>query len=428
MNNYVFVLDTTKKPLDPVHPAQARKLLSQGKAVVFRRYPFTIILKTEVKQPKVNQYQLKIDPGSKVTGLALLQNNNVIWAAELTHRGSLIKDKLESRAQCRRGRRNRKTRYRKVRFLNRTKPTGWLTPSLLHRVLTTMTWVKRLIKYCPITQIVQELVRFDTQALQNPEICGAEYQQGELFGYEVREYLLNKWGRKCAYCGKENTPLQVEHIKAKAKGGTNRVSNLTLSCEPCNKKKGTKEIEDFLKGKPDLLARIKAQAKAPLKDASAVNSTRWALFNALKLLGLEIKVGTGGRTKYNRVRLGLPKTHWIDAACVGETGELKLLTLNPLMIKCRGQGGRQKAAVNKHGYPVRYNPLKPIKGWFTGDIASFNRKIGRLTPRSNGRFYITLPNKEVVNIKPTEIGSIKAIHKRDGYEYGRNDLRLLEIT
>ena len=45
----VFVLDTKKQPLNPVHPGRARLLLTQGKAAVFKRYPFTIVLKTDVQ-------------------------------------------------------------------------------------------------------------------------------------------------------------------------------------------------------------------------------------------------------------------------------------------------------------------------------------------------------------------------------------------
>jgi len=181
--------------------------------------------------------------------------------------------------------------------LNRTRPKGWLAPSLQHRVETTLTWVKKLIRFAPIGSIVQELVRFDLQQLENPEISGIEYQQGELAGYEVREYLLNKWDRKCAYCGVENVPLQVEHIHPKAKGGTNRISNLCLACEKCNLKKGVQNIEQFLAKKPDVLKGILSQVKRPLKDATAVNSTRWALFNRLKETGLPVSTGSGGLTK-----------------------------------------------------------------------------------------------------------------------------------
>ena len=201
MSNYVFVIDSNKQPLSPCHPSVARKLLSQKKAVLFRRYPLTIMLKKTVENPQAEPVELKLDPGSKTTGIALVQGNKVVWGAELTHRGQAIKASLESRRSLRRSRRNRKTRYRQARFLNRKRPEGWLAPSLQHRVETTLTWVNKLIKFVPIGSISQELVKFDLQQLENPEISGIEYQQGLLQGYEVRQYLLEKWQRKCAYCG-----------------------------------------------------------------------------------------------------------------------------------------------------------------------------------------------------------------------------------
>jgi hypothetical protein len=132
-----------------------------------------------------------------------------------------------------------------------------------------------------------ELVRFDMQLLENAEISGIEYQQGTLFGYEVREYLLEKWGRKCAYCGKTGVPLEIEHIVPRARGGSQRVSNLTLACEPCNTKKGTQTAGEF--GHP----AVQAQAKRPRHDAAAVNATRWALSRRLKATGLPVETGTG---------------------------------------------------------------------------------------------------------------------------------------
>jgi hypothetical protein len=145
MSNLVFVIDTNKKPLNPCNPGVARSLLNSGKAAVWKMYPFTIILKKEVNDP-IEPCTLKIDPGSKTTGFAILQGNQVIFGAELTHRGQAIKQSLESRRALRRGRRARHTRYRPVRFNNRTRPKGWLAPSLAHRVETTMTLVHRFIK------------------------------------------------------------------------------------------------------------------------------------------------------------------------------------------------------------------------------------------------------------------------------------------
>ena len=309
---YVLVVDIQKVPQTPVHPAVARRLLSTEQAAVWRRYPFTLILKAAGPGPLFAQpCRLKIDPGSKTTGLAVLDGARVVWAAELTHRGQRIKAALETRRAVRRNRRQRTTRYRAPRFLNRTRPAGWLPPSLASRVANIMTWTRRLARLCPLGAISQELVRFDTQLMQNADISGVAYQQGTLQGYEVREYLLEKWHRTCAYCGAKDVPLEVEHIVPKARGGSDRMSNLTLACVPCNQQKDRQTAAEF--GFP----QIQVQAKQPLKDAAAVNTTRWALYRALQTTGLPVEVGTGGRTKFNRTRLRLPKTHWLECGLCG---------------------------------------------------------------------------------------------------------------
>src|SRR5437660_309987 len=134
--------------------------------------------------------------------------------------------------------------------------------------------------------------------MENPEISGVQYQQGTLAGYEVRHYLLDKWDRACSYCGIKGVPLQVEHIQAKANGGTDRVSNLCLACEKCNTAKGKQDIRVFLAKQPERLARIVAQARAPLKDAAAVNMSGFALLKRLGTLGLPVECGSGGLTKF----------------------------------------------------------------------------------------------------------------------------------
>jgi 5-methylcytosine-specific restriction endonuclease McrA len=445
MSNHVFVLDTNRKPLTPCKPGVARSLLKAGKAAVFRRYPFTIILKKEVvTDPSLRHAQgnatdrsgrsvdatpepieLKLDPGSKITGITIKQGDKVIFGAELQHRGQQIRDSLLSRRQLRRGRRNRKTRYRQARFLNRTRSDGWLAPSLQHRVLTILTWVRKFIRLAPVTRIAQELVRFDLQLMQNAEISGVLYQQGELQGYEVRQYLLEKWNRKCAYCSVENVPFEIEHIQPRSKGGSDRVSNLALACNPCNQAKGNQDIQDFLSGKPDLLNRILKQTKSPLKDAAVVNSTRWALFNALKPTGLPVSNGTGGQTKFNRTRLNLSKAHWLDAACVGQVDSLEVLTSKPLLIAAKGHGTRQMCGTDKYGFPTRHRSRVQVhKGFQTGDIVvatvttagkKIGSYVGRLLCRASGRFDIATTNGRVAGISHKYC---KAIHKKDGYSYG----------
>jgi len=65
MANSVFVIDTDKRPQNPVHPAHARWLLNQGKAAIYCRLPFTIILKKSRPETQTTPLEIKIDPGSQ---------------------------------------------------------------------------------------------------------------------------------------------------------------------------------------------------------------------------------------------------------------------------------------------------------------------------------------------------------------------------
>ena len=421
MQNYVFVLDTNKAPQNPVRPAEARLLLTQKKAAVYKRFPFTIILKAAMPEVEPAPVQLKVDPGSKTTGMVLVQDGKVVWAAELTHRGQAIKDALQARRAIRRGRRNRHTRYRQARFANRTRPKGWLPPSLKSRIDNLETWFVRLFKLCNLTAISMELVRFDTQLMQDAEVSGVEYQQGELQGYEVREYLLEKFGRKCCYCGAMDVALEIEHIIARSRGGSNRVSNLCTACHKCNQDKGNQTVQEFLKNKPEALKRVLAQAKAPLKDAAAVNSARWATWRMFERTGLPVEVGTGGRTKFNRIGQAYPKAHWIDAACVGESGTPVQLSPghHPLLIKAMGRGTRQMCRMDKYGFPrTSAKAAKRVFGFQTGDLVKTivpdgkrqGTHIGRVAVRAIGSF-------RVGKIDGIAHRHCQLIQRVDGYDY-----------
>ena len=267
-----------------------------------------------------------------------------------------------------------------------------------------------------------ELVRFDTQLLQNPEISGVEYQQGELQGYELREYLLEKWGRKCAYCDAANAPLTIDHIEARSKSGSNRVTNLTLACIPCNQKKGRKDIRAFVKD-PVRLARILKDAKQSLRDAAAVNITRNALLESLRQTGLAVETGTGGRTKWNRSRFGIPKSHALDAACVGILEGLSGWKRPTLQIRCSGRGAYKRTRLNKHGFPRGFLlKEKQAHGFQTGDrvraTVPAGRKagvhVGRVAIRASGSFNIQTPTGMVQGISYRHCALIQ---RADGYGY-----------
>ncbi len=425
----VFVLDARKRPLMPCSEKRARLLLARGRARVAWRYPFTIrLVDRRVKDSVLQPVRVKLDPGSKTTGIAVTREEGgnkpiaVLFLAELTHRGRRISEKLTARRAFRR-RRHGNLRYRPARFDNRTKPKGWLAPSLRHRVETVSSWVARLRRLAPVTGLAMELVRFDMQTMENPDIEGAEYQRGTLAGYELREYLLAKWDHACAYCGATEVPLNLDHIVPRARGGSNRVSNLACACIPCNTEKGARPVEEFLASRPAVLARIKAHAKRPLKDAAAVNTTRWALFQALDATGLPVECGSGGRTKWNRTRLGVPKAHALDAACVGAVEALTGWAAPSLTIKSTGRGAYQRTRLDAYGFPRGYLMReKSAFGFSTGDIVraevpSGKRAgvhVGRVAIRKRGSFNIQTPAGTVTDISHRHC---RLLSRADGYGY-----------
>ena len=474
----VAVLGTNKQVLEPCHPAVARRLLKSGKAAVLKRYPFTIILKRSVpaEDAKTKDYQLCIDPGSKVTGLAIVDaDRNIVFAAELEHRGVAIKKGLMTRAGFRRGRRTRNLRYRKPRWRNRKRSVpilengawgmrrvsdreglkgygdgeGWIAPSLMSRVFNIHTWVNRLRKIYPVNSIALELVKFDTQLLENPEITGIEYQQGTLHGYEVREYLLEKHKRKCAYCGKGDVKFEVEHIVPKALGGTNRIGNLTLACHSCNSKKGSTpphQIED--KAFRKKVESVAKNAKQSLKDKASVNTIRWKIDETLKATGLPITYGSGGKTKFHRTNSELPKSHYFDAACIAD--EIKQpQDLSVLCIKAKGYGQRdlfsfsagenrnktrlvskKNARQKKHGFNYGNRKRSSGDGFQKFDHVKMVKKDGSRYVGTINCFDYTArvgaPRKmRVETLKPERkdprVGGntkeLKRLQRRDGYHY-----------
>jgi len=292
----VFVLDRHKMPLMPCSEKRARLLLSRKQAVVHHFVPFTIRLKLRtLQESRVQPVVLKLDPGSQTTGMALArveqtdagEVHRALHLAHLEHRGKEVHEKMQHRAGFRRRRRSANLRHRAPRFLNRTRPNGWLPPSLRSRIGNVLTWARRYHQWVPFTRIDVERVKFDMHLMQNPEMSGTLYQRGELVGWEVRAYLLEKFQRHCVYCGAINQPFEIDHVQPRSRGGSDRVSNLVLACHACNASKGNQTAREFGH------AEIETQAKAPLRDAAAVNATRIALVETLRGMGLPLRTWSG---------------------------------------------------------------------------------------------------------------------------------------
>ncbi|MBE3557560.1 MAG: RRXRR domain-containing protein, partial [Firmicutes bacterium] len=377
------------------------------------------------------------------------------------HRGKQVRKALTERRALRRARRNRKTRHRKPRFLNR-KPQkcdacgknarhgsrycrqceagngqGFrdkrLAPSLESRAGNIVTWVNRLCRYVPVSSMTVEHVKFDMQKIQNPEIAGVEYQQGTLFGYELREYLLEKFGHQCAYCGgaSGDDVLNIDHVIPKSRGGSDRVSNLVIACRSCNEAKGNRMPEKWLEelsASAQPLDRIRAhhfpealkRLKQPLRDAAAVNTVRWVIVERLKRLGLLLELGSGGRTKHNRSNQGYTKKHWIDAACAGESGACVRLdpSMSFLRIEAKGHGRRQRCGTDKYGFPIRHAPAaKSYMGFRTGDMVRAHIPQGKYAGTHVGRIAIRHRPSFMLNGFDVHPKYLTILQRGDGYAY-----------
>jgi 5-methylcytosine-specific restriction endonuclease McrA len=298
---------------------------------------------------------------SKTTGYSAVTDKRELISGEIALRTD-IPDKLIEKRQYRRGRRN-KLWYRESRFDNRVRPEVF-QPSAKHNLESHLNLINKIKKLLPITTIVIEVASFDTQKMVNPEISGVEYQQGELQGYEVREYLLEKFSRTCAYCGKTDVPLEIEHIIPKSRGGSDRIYNLTISCHKCNQKKGNRTAEEF--GHPE----VQDLAIKPLRATAFMNQIRWELVNTLNG-----NYTFGSVTKCNRMRLGLDKSHVNDAFVIaGGTIQTRVM---PYLGKQTRRNNRAlqlnrkgfKPSIRKQRYrlqpndTVRYNGfLYKVKG------------------------------------------------------------------
>ena len=395
---FVYVISKDGQPLMPTSRfGKVRRLLKNKKAKVVSRCPFTIKLLYEPESLVVQEIVLGQDTGSKHVGTACVADNKVLYQSEITLRDD-IKKKMESRRIFRRNRRQRKTRYRKHRILNRANSTkkGRLPPSVRSKVQSHVDEVEFCKKILPISKIVLEVSQFDTALMKNPSLIFEKvkhwgYQKG--FNYEYssrREAILNRDSYTCQCCGKKHVRLEVHHIIFRSLGGTDDEKNLITLCEKCHK-----AVHD------GVLILTKKPKKLNLKYATYMSIIRSQL---LKIYPDAVET-FGFVTKENRNNLNLPKGHYIDA-CVIASGGKKFKQLNWLFKKrrvpkqnrklCNGIRGEKKLPTGKiFGFrrfdKVRY--LKEIcfikgrrsKGAFTlmdidNNTLNFRDRGGRGTP------------------------------------------------
>ena len=356
----VCVLDQNGKPLMPTtRLGKVYRLLKTQKAHVVSYEPFTIQLNYEPDTHIIQPMTLGVDSGAIHSGYSVANEHREYYSAEIIARDDISK-RLSDRRMYRQNRRYRKTRYRKPRFKNRkNKKKGWLPPSLEQKVAVQLNEIDHLHRYFPIKTIIVEVAEFDIQKIKNPDISGIEYQQGTLQGYNIRNYLLEKHGRKC-------------------------FDNLTLSCHDCNQKKDTLTAEEFIK---QTLPAKKAAAKLKqlpnekrlFEYMAYMNATRWALYNAINEKYVNVKMTYGYITKYNRIQAGLPKAHHIDAKCITGFATVPSIDQTVVKVKMRRHNRQLHRATFSKGHVRKVACLPTV---------TFGFQLYDLVLFDNHRYYI----------------------------------------
>lgn len=309
----VYVQDIDGKPLMPTtRHGKVRRLLKANKATVVNLCPFTIRL-TYATSGYKQEIVLGVDAGTKHVGLSATTKSKELYSSEVILRNDVV-ELLSTRRESRRARRNR-LRYRKPRFDNRikSKRTGWVAPSVRHRIDAHIRIINNVCSILPISRIIIEVAQFDTQKIKNPDISGNEYQEGDQLGFwNVREYVLARDGHKCQYCkGKSKDPiLNVHHIESRKTGGDSP-SNLITLCETCHK--------EYHKGNIDL----KVKRGKSLRDAAVMGIMKWKLYEELKSRYDNVSMTFGYITKYNRIKYGIEKSHTSDAFVISRNFNAK---------------------------------------------------------------------------------------------------------
>ena len=384
----VYVLNIEGKPLMPCKEAKARKLLKQNKAKIVKREPFTIQLLFECEN-QTQDIMLGVDTGSKHIGLSATTDKKELYAADVELRNDIV-DLLSTRKENRRTRRN-KLRYREPRFNNRvhSKNKGWLAPSVENKINTHLKVVSNVHEILPITKITVETASFDIQKINNPEISGSEYQQGEQLGFwNVREYVLWRDNHTCQYCkGKsKDKVLNVHHIESRKTGG-NAPNNLITLCETCHEKHHKGEIQ------------VKIKRGISFKDVAFMGIMRWAFYERLKEICPNVSMTYGYITKNTRIENSLPKEHYLDARCISGNPLAEPLGYYFYQKKVRCHNRQiHKANILKGGIKKRNQAEYLVKGFRLFDKVEYDRQVGFIFGRrSSGYFDIRKVNGEVIH-------------------------------
>ena len=396
----VYVLDINGQPLMPTERyGKVRRMLKSGKAKVVKRCPFVIQLLYTASTHEIQYVSLGVDAGSKHIGISATTESNVLFESEVELRSD-ITELLSARREMRSARRNRKTRHRKPRFDNRRRRDGWLAPSVQQKVNTHLTVISKVNEILPVAKIIAEVAAFDIQKIKNPDIQGAEYQQGEQLGsWNIREYVLFRDGHTCQCCkGKSKDKiLNVHHIESRQTGG-DAPNNLITLCKTCH--------NGYHSGEIKLPKTIKRGMR--FADATFMGIMRWAFYNKIRSQYPDVSLTYGYITKHTRITNGLPKAHHIDARCISghPLAESDSVVYYQKKVRCHNRQ-IHKLTIGKGAYRKRNQCPYEVKGFRLYDkVRAQNREWYVHGRRLKGSFVLKTLDGNMLEIVPSKISRI----------------------
>ena len=396
----VYVLDINGQPLMPTERyGKVRRMLKSGKAKVVKRCPFVIQLSYTASTHETQCVSLGVDAGSKHIGISATTESKALYESEVELRSD-ITELLSARREMRSARRNRKTRHRKPRFDNRRRRDGWLAPSVQQKVNTHLTVISKVNEILPVAKIIAEVAAFDIQKIKNPDIQGAEYQQGEQLGsWNIREYVLFRDGHTCQCCkGKSKDKiLNVHHIESRQTGG-DAPNNLITLCKTCH--------NGYHSGEIKLPKAIKRGMK--FADATFMGIMRWAFYNKIRSQYPDVSLTYGYITKHTRITNGLPKAHHIDARCISghPLAEPDSVVYYQKKVRCHNRQ-IHKLTIGKGAYRKRNQCPYEVKGFRLYDkVRAQNREWYVHGRRLKGSFVLKTLDGNMLEIAPSKISRI----------------------
>lgn len=444
MEYVVYVQNADGSPLMPTRRfGKVKRMLRDGLAEKVIARPFTIRLKHQTTS--YTQEVLSGTDGGRthIGDACVLEDGTCLYRDQVTTRNKDIPALMRKRGNCRkasrRGERLARKRlavkyntriqegecyrilpgYKKpvhvkdiinstCRFVHRTRPQGWLTPTARQLLRTLINHEKQIRRILPVTKKVVEINRFAFMKLEDPTVKGKDYCHGPMFGFRSQlEAISARQGGKCLLCG--GSVQELNHLQHAAKGGSDTVSNKAGLCRRCHTKIHLEEE-----------AEQKLLAEHPGEKKKYVGTSIWNqvfpfyLAELEKLYPGEVYLTNGWDTKKYREKYGIEKDHDLDAyaiACSILTGQ-KVVDVqgegyqiqqfrrhDRARIKAQKQRtyyqGKQKVAVNRKRAMAQDAKTPSLEEWYqtladeVGEVQA-SKQLSTLTVKKSTRSYNNL--------------------------------------